>query len=640
MKLKNSLILIFIIIVASILRMYNLFNIPFTHDEFSAIFRTYFNNFSELINKGVKVDTHPALVQVFLYYYTKVFGYNQWVVKMPFIVMGILSVWVFYKIALKWYNVTVALICASFLASIQYSIMYSQIARPYISGLFLSLLMVNFWSNIIINPQKKFSLNSVLFVVFASLCTYNHHFSMLFALIVGISGLFIINRQYLVKYIISGFAIIVLYLPHVNIILAQLKMGGVEEWLSKPHNDFLINYIKFIFNGSPIIYVLVTILAIWGIWQIKRTNISFKFQIVWLCWFMLPFLIGFFYSIHVSSVLQYSVLIFSFPYLFFILFGHIPEQKPSVNLLIVTVILLLNFYAVTFTRNHYYLFYHSPFQHVLLDFHESKNRYKNINAIIISHPKISNYYIKKHNYNTCFAGVDSISSEIKLIEYLQNNISKSKYLYLGGMSSINPNFIPIIQQYYPYIEQQNNYVGATTYLFSNKALISNNTSIVEINNFDSVASNLWSAIDSLRVTDSVYFSGNKCYNLTSNIEWGPTFSKPLSDITNNNYNFIDISVKVYMPNVIPEGILVASLESNNKSIYYSGISFDKYYLPSKSNWKTIYLSLKLSDIYLKHKNIHLKTFIWNKGKSNLHFDDFKIELRKGNPVVYGINVNI
>ena len=56
MKLTNRSLLIIIMIVAAVLRFYNYFEIPFTHDEFSALFRTNFPDFQTLIDQGVKVD--------------------------------------------------------------------------------------------------------------------------------------------------------------------------------------------------------------------------------------------------------------------------------------------------------------------------------------------------------------------------------------------------------------------------------------------------------------------------------------------------------------------------------------------------------------------------------------------------------
>ncbi|MDD4384325.1 MAG: glycosyltransferase family 39 protein [Bacteroidales bacterium] len=228
MKITNKLTLFLIVLVAIALRFYNYQNIPFTHDEFSALSRTNFNSFSELIDQGVKVDGHPAGIQVFLYYWTKLAGKSEVWVKLPFMLMGIASVVLVYLIAKMWYNETVALLSTSFVASIQFSIVYSQIARPYISGLFFSMLMAYFWSRIVLKPTKRYYANAAMFVISAALCAYNHHFSLLFAVIVGVSGLFLVRKEFLVKYVICGLLIFILYVPHLSIFFHQLSLGGVD----------------------------------------------------------------------------------------------------------------------------------------------------------------------------------------------------------------------------------------------------------------------------------------------------------------------------------------------------------------------------------------------------------------------------
>ena len=165
MKLTNRGILFFILFVTIVLRFYNYTSISFTHDEFSALFRLDFPDFFTLIEKGVKVDGHPAGVHVFLYYWTALFGKSEWLVKLPFMLCGVLAVYVAFLIAKEWFNETVGLLVAAFLASSQYMIMYSQIARPYISGLFFTLLMVYYWSYLMKNPSEKFYKNGLLFVI-------------------------------------------------------------------------------------------------------------------------------------------------------------------------------------------------------------------------------------------------------------------------------------------------------------------------------------------------------------------------------------------------------------------------------------------------------------------------------------------
>src|SRR5690554_6558995 len=311
---SNQWILIIILVVSVVLRMFNISEIPFTHDEFSALDRLDFDSFSALINEGVKIDGHPAGVQVFLCYWSKIFGISEQALKFPFIVFGVLAVYFTYLIGKRWFNETVGLLSAATVATLQYTIMFSQIARPYISGLLFSLMMVYYLTKLIQKPEKNFLLNGILFVVSGALCAYNHHFSLLFAAIVGISGAFFIKREYLLKYSLMGVAIFVLYVPHLEIFFYQLSLGGIDQWLAKPKPDFLIDFIRFIFNHSWILMLTIFGIALGFLITKKAVKINWKMYLLFIIWFLLPFLIGYFYSVYFSAVLHYSVLIFSFTF--------------------------------------------------------------------------------------------------------------------------------------------------------------------------------------------------------------------------------------------------------------------------------------------------------------------------------------
>lgn len=610
-EIINKCILLGILLVAVVLRFYDYLSIPFTHDEFSALFRTQFNTFSELIEKGAKIDGHPPGIQVFLYYWVKLFGYSEWIVKLPFTLCGLLSVVLIYLIAKKWYNETVGFIAAAFLATIQYTVIYSQIARPYISGLFFSLAMVYFWTQLILNPEKRFYKNSVFYILFSALCAYNHHFSLLFAAITGLTGLFLIQRKYLIKYLINAAVIMLLYIPNIPIVLYQLKIGGIEGWLGKPHNDFIINYIEYIFQFSLVSLFVVAGLMVFGF--VKRAKINYKWLVVSVLWFFLPFLIGFFYSKYVNAVLQYSVLIFSFPFLFFILFGHIKKHKPTVNLIIVVIILTVNTFVLVHERKHYTLFYNSPHIKVLEDHETTQKEHKNVVSLIHSYRKATQYYWDKIPVRTPFFWIDSIN-EKELVSLVKEQVEKADYLYLGAVSANSPNTVPIIQEYFPNIKWQNNYQSATTYLFSK---------------------------EKRNCADTIHFSETTSCFIDSLTEYSCGFSKPLFEIISNPYNFIDVSVKFFVPESYEDIILVASLENEQGGIYWNGISFDKYVADEDiGTWVTIHHSVKLSDIYLKDKNIVFKTYIWNKGKQSFTVKDFTALLRKGNPVVYGLQFKI
>ena len=638
MKLTNKTVLLLILVVAAVLRGFNYFDIPFTHDEFSALFRTNFDNFSDLIEKGVKIDTHPAGVQVFLYYWTKLFGMEEWIVKLPFTIFGLLSVWLLYLIAKKWYNETVALISAAFLASVQFTVMYSQIARPYISGLLFTLIMVYYWTALVKEPYKRFYRNSLGFVIAASLCTYNHHFSLLFAAIVGISGLFFIEKNYLRKYMFAGVYIFFLYIPHLNIFFIQLRMGGIGGWLAKPDWDFLSNFVLYVFNFSAITVILVVAALLYSLIKLDKRSIKFKPYILFVVWFLLPFLIGFFYSRLVNPVLRYSVLIFSFPFLYFVLFGFIKEQSAKKNFIIVLAILSLNTVTLVYGRQYYKLFYNSPYEHILLDHQDALNNHSNTISVIDSHKEISQYYLVKDKLDRNFVWFDTFSNEGELITFLKKQAKISDYLYFGCLQFNKAVTIPIIQDYFPNMVWQRNYAGGTTYLFSKEEQANNENEFVSILDFETDASKPWRLIDQDRIIDSISASGNKSYQFAGDSTKGsPVFKIPIEQIITNKNDFIDVSVKALVQDSISKILLVAELKSGEKRIHWGATPFDKFTANYTSDgWITVHHSIKLSDIPLNYTNIQLKISVWNFGKRTFLVDDFTIRLRKGNPVLYGL----
>lgn len=633
MKFSNKHILFIIIVFAAVLRLVNYFDIPFTHDEFSALFRLNFDDFSSLIEKGVKIDAHPAGIHVLLFYWSKLFGFDEWVIKLPFIIFGVLSVFLIHKIAVKWFNETVGLICSSYLASIQYTVMYSQIARPYISGLFFGLAMVYFLTLLIKDPKNKFNKNLIFFIVFSSLCSYNHHFSLLFASIVGISGLFFVSKQNLKKYLSAGLIIFLLYLPHLDIFFYQLNVGGIggsEGWLEKPNYNFLVNFLVYIFNHSILSILTVISIVTYGFIISKKTYVFSKKYILFFCWFFLPFIIGYLYSIYVNPVLQFSVLIFSFSFIFFIIFGHFHQLKEKINLLIVIIILIVNISTLIIERKHYDLFYQSVYEQILIDFNTVKKKNPNALFIVDTHQKINNYFSKKLNLKSDFIDFNSFKSEKEFIRFLNKN-NKADCLFFGCLSSNKPNTLSIISEYFPNIKWQKNYFGGTTFLF-NKG----KSNLKEISNldFDKSTSNEWSNIN----PDRVKGLENKYYVFNSDNNWGPTFTESLHNLINNQNNFISVSIKVKSITSSDKALIVTSIENENTNVYWGSTTFNQFTEENQINkkWITIHHTIKLSDINLKPNNLKLKAYVWNKDGGDFKVDNFEIKLIDGNPKIYGL----
>jgi hypothetical protein len=584
-------------------------DIPFTHDEFSALFRTHFDNFADLIKEGITTDGHPPLVQVFLYYWTKLFGETEWIIKLPFTLCGLGTLIFAYLIGKRWFNHTVGLIATAFLSTMEYTVMYSQVARPYMNGMFFALAMVYCWTILIQKPKKKNLAATVFYILFAVLCSYNHHFSLLFAAIVGMSGFFFLRGKTLIKYIIINACIVVLYLPNLPLFFTQLKMGGVEGWLGKPHNDWLVGYVQYLFHFSIVVGIIALSLILMG-WLQPRKEPA-KWLILAAVWFFLPFLIGFFYSRYVNAVLQYSSLIFSCFFLLLLLFGQIKKQSSAINLILVILIVSCNMFTLIYNRHYYQLFYADRFQKVLLDHRDAQQKYKNIISLISWNPYMS-YYLNKFSMDEHFIRLDSLHEPKMLTHFLKTQSQTVDYLYVGAFSSSPSEIFPLIQDYYPYICELHCYSAATTVVFAHKSKQCNN----------------------VLHYDTILFSDSQPHELDSTQVYSSVIHFPLREIITHENNLIDISLEVYS-NEQDSSLLVADLSSKGQNIYWIGMPFYRY-VQKQGEWSKVYLTLKLSDIYLNYENIELKIFIWNLHGEKVKTRNLLVKRREGNPFIYGL----
>ena len=186
---KENTFFYLILFIASVLRIYNYYNWSFTHDELGAFVRLNYSSFSELIREGVQNhDTHPAFVQLFLWAWTKIFGLSELSVRFPFVIAGIGSVILTYRIAKKWFGFASACFSSLTIALLGFPILYSQLACPYSFGLFFSLLAVWCWTNLLFSDNKKIYHKAVCYGIATVLCMLTHYFAFFFAMIVAATG--------------------------------------------------------------------------------------------------------------------------------------------------------------------------------------------------------------------------------------------------------------------------------------------------------------------------------------------------------------------------------------------------------------------------------------------------------------------
>ena len=636
-RVTDTVLIMLILVAGAILRFWRLWEIPFTYDEFSALFRTQFATFGELIEKGVKIDTHPAGVQVFLFYLVKASGISEAAVKTPFIIFGLLSVWFVYLIGKDWFNATVGLVAASFVSFLQFPVMYSQIARPYASGLCFCLLMVWFWTKVIFHPGRKYYLNLSGYMLTGAICFYNHHFSLLFAAMVAVTGLFYCTSEKRRSYLISCAMIGILYIPHLPIFFTQLGMGGVEGWLHKPRYDFMVDFIQYIFQFSVFVYLLVLLLVSLELyWYDGVDKKSRKFILISVIWFIIPYLVGFLYSRYRNAVLQYSVLIFSFPVLFFIIFGYFSTLKAHAKIILVSLIALVVIPSLVAERQHYALFYRSPYQEIITESKHAADSLGPYNCTVILDTKkeINDWYLKKLDYrNLQFTDFKTIRGRREFMALLDH--AKSNYLAFGCIAASGPINYPLILSTYPYLAQHKTYAGGDFYLFTKIKPVKARDEYFysAVNTFEQNFTE-WGYVNNRQCTDSLALDGEKSYDARAGQEFSPTYFVPLRPLLRDENDVVDVSVDMRLPMVFPAAWLVVSVTSKEKIIYWDSTPVNDFISPGQTG--RVFHSLRLSDIDLRHHGLTLRAFIWNPAKLPYIMDNFTLKVRRGNKVVYGL----
>ncbi|RLD26213.1 MAG: hypothetical protein DRI54_03280, partial [Bacteroidetes bacterium] len=441
------------LLIAFLIRLIHGTSYGFSNDELSALARIRYSTFNELIYKGVAVDFHPALVQVFLYFWAKVFGTSLLAVRLPFILAGTVSIWVTYKAGITWFNRTSGAIAGVFIAFLGYTIMYSEIARPYSFGMLFSALTLYYWGIIFIRKKQSWR-NFMLFGVWVLLSMYTHYYSFFVSGLMFGSGIFFLNRSSFKKYIVAALLIILLYLPFLPVFMEQVSRGGIggpDGWLGKPTSDWLWLYTQHVFNNS----YLLLLIAVFGIIISTLTIFKIRFYKALLLpsWFFISFLFGYLYSLQVNPILQFSVLIFCLPGLIlYIAFGLTSLNKVLPPFL--TILMIGLFVFATTDRSGFFkkqLF--SPFQEPANDFKEWASEIpqsQTFSIIDVFDPYYINYYLTETNLRPNAFLLDDPETWSSFIKVL-NDPDIEYFIYGWSAKLPYPEIYTAINQSFPYI---------------------------------------------------------------------------------------------------------------------------------------------------------------------------------------------
>ena len=610
-KTIDLVLLAVIMVVAAVLRLWKLDQVPFMHDEFSAMTRLGYDSFRDLIQQGVVPDAHPAGVQVFLYYWVKVFGWNAFWVKLPFALMGIGSIYLIYIIGRQWFNRKVGLFSAAFFAVSQFMVFYSQLARPYSAGLFFVLLQVYFWNRVLFDVKKPSLWIWIGFALSSWLAAMMHAFSIAQAGLVFLTGFFFLKKERRKAYWFSGLSALLLFSPNLPIFYRQLFLnGGVGGWLSAPKPTFLLDFLQYTMNYSTLFMFAVGIVILLPLLLGKHNKRTNPLRWAGIAWFAIIFAIAFIYSLTREPIIQYSTLIFSYPFLIIVAFSLFKNRtlSPWQNALVVVAILFVGTSSLIMNRRHYDLMYHQGFDQIAVEIQQDKNQFgEQIQfATRTEIGEAAEFYQRKTNVGNCIV-FDRYSNLGEFNDWLVEH-KETPLLGFGWTDYIAPIWETTAVGNYPYLIEQKDW-------FTSRYL----------------------TLSKHPMPESRYLLNTLCdtpYSYVEGQEWGQAFTFSCDSLP-ADVEALGIVAHIHNDSTINNLLLVIEIhDADTDSIlfWHSSKADDGHFAPGDN---IIANAINFDNSFIPQGKT-VRTYLWNQGLRPLTVNKVSYYTTKKSPILTGL----
>lgn len=452
------------LLIGALLRFWGIWEAGYHHDELSALLRTRFESFSTLIEQGVRIDGHPAFTQVFLWLWYQLVGAEAWLIKLPFVLSGILSIYFLFRTGAMMFSKPTGLIAAAGMATLQYGIIYAQWARPYAFGILAVVLVAFSLLRYIQNGERK---DLLLFTVAAAWTGYTHYFALLEAILfVGVFWLFYMNKRQRLELAIAGLLALLLWLPHLNITLHHLRIGGIGDWLDAAPLAFGWQLIAFAGHYSWWM-VIPLILGLYVLTLNPSSDRSYWLKMALLAVaFVFPFLIAFYYSHWQSALLHEGTMAFAFPFFLLFVSGLWFATNRATQKLVASYVLVMGAYTLINDRLHLQLNLQTEFNDPIAWFHQEQVTYQEqgteLSAFFDLRPDAV-AWLDQHD-QADFSQVTLFESlpEQHWVEALGETDADALMLTVTAASA--PEYLAVAQSIFPYIKAIRHYHTASCYV--------------------------------------------------------------------------------------------------------------------------------------------------------------------------------
>ena len=482
-------------------------------------------------------------------------------------------------------------------------------------------------------------------VLLGALAFDNYYYSALFAGLVGLTGLVLIDFKRLGQYLRSGVVMLGLFAPHLSITLYQAQNADGHLWYGVPTPDFFSQHLQYLTHYSPLVMGIMGAVALMGmglsLLQRQITQPAERAPAVWTLrvvaafWFVTPAVLGYWYSVTYSPILRPSHLLFSFPYGLLLIFSGWSQTKQAAALSLAVVVLLGgNTWTLMDKRQHFKVVHTHPYEHFVVHTQAflEKHSSDQVTIVLGENPDYLQYYKEAHQAD--FSHYRSFKPDIAFTTF-KEQIEKGEatpYLIVGALPAAH---LQYALRTYPHILQYKNGVNYDYYILAKQPEAG--SWIMDYHCGEAVPAQpsyqtYWTIAPYHWQTDS---TGERYYEWAE--EWGPTYDGELEELLpNGRHSIVDVHAQLRsaVDSIPLEGTLVVEvLTDQDSSLLWRGVNVAEQ-STSVEGWQDLYLSLRLVHEPAYPPKANIRAFFWNREKQVVQLARFDICTRRDNPLLY------
>lgn len=445
-RISPKLLLILILLVGAGARLYQISDLSLGNDDLRVVTQIQVGGVAEVIDRGSGDGIQPVGVQVLMWIWTSVFGAEEWVLRIPFLLSGMLSILFTYLLGKKMSTESGALLAATLMATTEYGIFHSLSLRPYIFGvtclLVFAVLVVSF-----AKPDRRPDWKQTgSIAVLGALCVYTHYFAALVAGVILFSTFMILPRDRWKHFFSALAGILILCLPLVFTFWVE-GFSDESTWMGVPGQSFFLRLGGYLFHYSWGFLLLIGLVFVWRVVRggVEKENSQSRWLL--LDWLALPFLLGLGYSWLISPIVHFGVLLFIYPFLLILIFSftkEIPFVESAIQVVIVGSLALISLAA---SRGFYDWFYEQGAEFMVKEFRQDDAGQKG-GWMEMNHPYYFQYYDQGENRSSEIMGY-RLPTVDSLVAWADT--TNATEVAIGWLNKdVNLAAVTALERYFPY----------------------------------------------------------------------------------------------------------------------------------------------------------------------------------------------